>query len=81
MTEEQKALVRTTVAATLRTIAGWGLAFQSTPDRPAQGELRSIADQVDDLRADEACCPVCEEVTCDEDCPLASVRSQSGVEA
>lgn len=76
MTEDQQALVRATVSATLRTVAEWGLAFQSTPDRPARDELRDIAEQVDRLERDEACCPVCEEVTCDEDCPLAGIRTE-----
>lgn len=79
MTEDQKALVRATVSATLRTVAEWGLAFQATPDEPASSEFHNIADQVDRLEADEMCCPVCEEVTCDETCPLAPVREQVDV--
>lgn len=80
MPEEQKGLVRATVSATLRTMAEWGLEF-SANRKPARDELFEIAQQVDDFRADEMCCPVCEEVTCDEICPLAPVRSQEGAAA
>jgi hypothetical protein len=79
MTEDQQALVRATVSATLQTVAEWGLAFQSTPERPARDELRDIAEQVDRLERDEVCCPLCEEVDCDEGCPLTPLRAQNDV--
>ena len=57
----------TTVAATLRTAAEWF----SGDDRDM---MREVADDAE--RAwDSACCPVCEEVTCDEGCPLEHVRA------
>ena len=61
--------IRTAVADTLRTVAEWG------PTSPE--ELRAVAEQVDSMAIrDGWCCPVCQEVDCDEGCPLASVRSQ-----
>lgn len=65
---------RSATAATLRKVASWGDAYD-------HGILVDLATQLEastvgQLR-DEMCCPVCEEVTCDEDCPLASVRADS----
>jgi hypothetical protein len=75
MTPEQRAATIATVAATMRQVADWGLAFDNGP---ARDELRSIADQVELLNSgDDMCCPMCEEATCDEDCPLAAVRAHS----
>jgi hypothetical protein len=60
------------VAATLRHVAEWGLAFDNGP---ARSELMDLARQVEALeQADDFCCPVCEEVVCDDGCPLAEVR-------
>jgi hypothetical protein len=56
------------VAATLRQIASWGKARPATDD-----EWRYLADQVAALDH-RWCCPMCQEVTCDTDCPLASAR-------
>ncbi|GAA0528671.1 hypothetical protein GCM10010172_06590 [Paractinoplanes ferrugineus] len=71
--ESQRTLILNTVAATLRQLAGWGLAFDNGP---ASGELIQIAQQVEGLTAaQDMCCPMCEEVDCDEDCPLAPVRA------
>lgn len=55
-----------TVAATLRTIAGWF-------DAEQRQQLRDVAEDVE-LDPLGACCPLCQEVTCDEGCPLQSVR-------
>lgn len=56
-----------TTAAALRTAAEWF----SGDDRDT---MRGVADDTE--RAwDGACCPVCEEVTCDEGCPLEHVRA------
>lgn len=61
--------VLTAVAATLRYVGG----FHSD-------ELSETATQIDGMRSaprdDFAwlCCPVCQEITCDDDCPLAIVR-------
>lgn len=57
--------VVTAVAATLRVVAFW-------PDVDTD-ELLSVATQVE-LDWGRICCPLCEEVTCDEGCPLQSVR-------
>lgn len=58
--------VVTTVAATLRTAAEWF----SGDDRDT---LRQVADQAE--RAWDDICPVCEEVDCDDDCPLEGLRA------
>lgn len=57
-----------TVAATIR----WA-AYVLTHDGYTVDSLRYVAEGID-LAWDSACCPVCEETTCDDDCPLASVR-------
>jgi len=53
------------VAATLRQVARW--------EGVSGREMREIADEVE---ADDfvKTCPVCQEVSCDQDCPLAPVR-------
>ncbi|WP_030757254.1 hypothetical protein [Streptomyces sp. NRRL F-5135] len=56
-----------TAAATLRTAAEWF----SGDDRDT---MREVADQAERDR-DGICCPVCEEVDCDEGCPLEHVRA------
>lgn len=59
-----------TVAATLRSIADW---FS-----PAERDLlQTTAEQVE-LDWDGTCCPVCEETTCDNGCPLSGVRRDAG---
>lgn len=63
---------RPIVAATLRTVAEWGLSFE---EGLARDELRDIADQVALVEPGDMCCPVCEEVECDEGCPLAEYRA------
>ncbi|MET0701689.1 MAG: hypothetical protein ABWY93_18720 [Mycobacterium sp.] len=64
----------TAVVATLRQVAGWGLSFESGP---AREELLEIAREVETLaESDGLCCPVCDEVDCDNDCPLAAVRAR-----
>jgi hypothetical protein len=63
--------VVTAVRDTLLQVACW---VESDADRE---DLRDMADQVG-LYADVAkseCCPMCEEVRCDEGCPLAGVRA------
>lgn len=62
------------VAATFREIAEWGLAYDTGP---ARDDMLEIARKVDLLKdEDDFCCPVCEEVTCDEGCPLEAVRQR-----
>ncbi|MCX5598425.1 hypothetical protein OOK29_09770 [Streptomyces phaeochromogenes] len=56
----------TVVAATLRTAAEWF----SGDDRDT---MREVADQTE--RAWDDICPVCEEVDCDDDCPLEDLRA------
>lgn len=59
-----------TVARTLRQVAGWA------EDSRTPEELRELADQVeseDYSRA--ACCPMCQEVECDEGCSLEGMRA------
>jgi hypothetical protein len=61
--------IRAAVVYTLRTVAEW------CPTSPK--ELREVAEAVDSMVIEEGlCCPVCQEVDCDEGCPLATVRSQ-----
>lgn len=75
MALDRDVLVRAAVAATLRTVAEWGLTFiGSDGDRSARDDLHGIAEQVEMLSRHELCCPVCEEVTCDESCPLVGCR-------
>ncbi|GAA3417603.1 hypothetical protein [Streptosporangium vulgare] len=56
------------VAATLRVIAG------QYEGNPISDDLRGIAQQVE-IDWDGACCPLCQEVTCDDGCPLEAVRA------
>lgn len=76
MSEMDQLRIKTT-AATLRTVSEWGLVFSGESDHDrTRDELRQIADSVDGMTGDDACCPVCEEVNCDADCPLMGVRDQ-----
>jgi hypothetical protein len=60
-------LIRAAVADTLRTVAEWG--------QMSREELRGVAEAVDSMVVEQGlCCPVCQEVHCDEGCPLESVR-------
>jgi hypothetical protein len=57
------------VAATIRTVAGW---ISSDQDRDL---LHSAAEQVErDPGPDSICCPLCEEIACDDGCPMETVR-------
>ncbi|MFB7222370.1 hypothetical protein [Streptomyces sp. NPDC056227] len=57
------------VAATLRVVA------EQVRDQEDRADLLATADRVEaSTYAD--CCPLCQEVTCDESCPLAPVRKQ-----
>ncbi len=56
-----------TVVRTLRQVAGWmPMSLE---------ELHETADSVERLGADPLCCPMCEEIECDDDCPLARIRA------
>lgn len=59
-------LIVATTASTLRVAADW----LSGEDRNMLLEAAANTE----INWDDACCPVCEEVTCDEGCPLESVR-------
>lgn len=64
-------LIRAATVDTLRTVAEWG--------PMSREELLAVAESVDTMVVSEGlCCPVCEEVDCDDGCPLAPVRSSSG---
>jgi hypothetical protein len=58
------------VAATLREVAGWG-----EDDRNPR-MMEAVAEDVE-ANWNDVCCPVCQEVTCDEGCPLEAVRAES----
>lgn len=66
--DERRDLVQATVVATLRQAGGWLDGFP-------RAELLDEADQIEatDL-TDSDCCPACDEIKCDGDCPLATVR-------
>lgn len=64
------------VAATFRYITEWGLAYERETAAKAADDFRHIADEIDNLDPErDVCCPVCQEVTCDDHCPLAPVRN------
>jgi hypothetical protein len=61
--------VASTVAATIRTVAEW---ISNDKDRDL---LHSAAQQVEhNPGPDSICCPLCEEITCDDGCPMEVVR-------
>lgn len=58
-------------AATFRYLAGW---FGTEEQR---AELYGMAEAVEALTPEnDMSCPVCEETTCDDGCPLAPVRNR-----
>ncbi len=68
--------ILTAVAATLRYITHWDLG-------ECASDLAGIAADVDRLRTaphddlDWACCPICQEILCDTDCPLSAIRQRA----
>lgn len=75
---------RQVIAHTLRQVAGWGssIIIGSELDKLDTDELYRLADEVEHGDpADWWCCPLCEEVTCDDDCPLVDIRSSALDEA
>lgn len=62
------------VAATMRVVARW------TEDYEFRDMVYAAADQAE-AAWDDACCPVCEEVTCDQGCPFESIRAALEAEA
>lgn len=69
MTREERVQV---VVETMRFLsAGW---LDNTEDQEwAAGEAEIIAGT--DF-SDSVCCPLCQEITCDNNCPLAPVRGE-----
>jgi hypothetical protein len=67
-------LTVTAVVATLRYASNW-------LDNEAESQmLLDTADHIEQHGSDlpgSLSCPMCEEVRCDEDCPLASIRRRS----
>lgn len=57
-----------TVAATLRIVA------EQVRDERDREELLATAEQVE-TALDDTCCPLCEEATCDDSCPLTEARA------
>lgn len=74
MSSETDTVVKTT-AATIRYLAGW---FDTEKER---AHLLEIALEVEATEGHEACCPVCQEVTCDRGCPLEPFRDRCQSEA
>ena len=69
MSSETDTVVKTT-AATIRYLAGW---FDTGPGLPDLLETARLVETTDE---NDICCPVCQEVVCDEHCPLATVRAR-----
>jgi hypothetical protein len=84
--QAQEAILRRAVAATLRTVAGWGtLAAVADDDgsyigvNVTRAELIELAGAIETAPVtDWWSCPICEEVECDQSCPLAPLRTIAG---
>lgn len=61
------AIAQEAVAGTLRAVA------EQTRDDEERDRLLATAEQVES-GLDDACCPLCQEVTCDTGCPLGQTR-------
>lgn len=68
---DRTALIVAATEQTLRTAANW---LESDRDSDL---LVQAADAVKAQGADEACCPVCDEIACDTGCPLETLRTAS----
>lgn len=75
MDEQTKYAVRAAVAATLRQMSGWGMVWDD--GLRADDELLSLANQVEGMGSEDMPCPMCQEIDCDGDCPLAPVRDRA----
>ena len=62
------AIIKRAVAAAYRQAAGW---CSNDGDGLA---MLAVARDVEAFQPGDACCPCCEEVTCDTGCPLEPVR-------
>lgn len=67
--------MRAPIVQTLRFLAGGWIRDDAGHDN--QQWLTDVADQIerDPDPANWDCCPICEEVTCDNGCPLSEVRA------
>lgn len=66
-------LIIKTVAETLFMVADWGPSDLGV-------DIRKVARLVAECNVQEwTCCPMCEEITCDDDCPLHDVRLHAGM--
>ncbi|MGZ4530752.1 MAG: hypothetical protein ACXVXP_00200 [Mycobacteriaceae bacterium] len=61
---------RPIVAETMRVVAFW------VADEADRDPILDAAKKVEWMQRDDACCALCEEVTCDEDCPMETWRIQ-----
>lgn len=71
-TEAEIQLVIETTVRTLRQVAEW-MPMSSE-------ELQQTADNAQRLGAYDACCPMCEEIECDDDCPFAKIRAEGSAD-
>lgn len=62
-------VIKRTIAATCEKLAQWLEVGEAMA-------ARAIAADVEKLDGSETVCPVCQETTCDDDCPLAPVRNR-----
>jgi hypothetical protein len=60
------------ITATLRQAASW---MAGHPDHEL---LLEVADRVQATSGNGACCPMCSELTCDDDCALSGIRMPGG---
>lgn len=69
---EESAEIIGTVVRTLRQVAEW---------MPMSAEeLQETADVVERWSVGDLCCPMCEEVECDDGCPLAEIRAEGSAD-
>ena len=64
---------RPIVAATIESVL-WAIGKGDDPDDNLRDEFAKVANEVRRMERDDACCALCEEVTCDEGCPLEGWR-------
>ena len=63
------------IATTLRWVGGLTVNGDLNPAGLDEDGLRRLADAVENTDPSTwHCCPLCQEVACDDDCPLAEIR-------
>lgn len=67
--EAEFAIVKRTLVLFSMQVASWLEAGEATA-------LLAVAREVRDFDGSQACCPCCQETTCDDDCPLAPIRNR-----